>query len=411
MTVHDKATNQSLSIDDALAVLQNRDIAAGTERVGVADAVRRVLAEDVISDAAVPAHDSSAMDGYALRFADLGADRRLRINGRIAAGHPLPHPLPTGTAARIFTGGAMPEGADTVAMQEFCEVDGEWLNLPADLSIGDNRRRAGEDIAAGTSVVRAGTRLRAQDIGIATSVGRASLLVRKPIAVAVIATGDELRPPGADLPPGCIYDSNRHSVSAALHNLGVQVTDYGIVADRKDAISDALATAARDNDLVITTGGVSAGEEDHVRTAVLEAGRLDFWKLPLKPGRPVAVGEVCGAAFLGLPGNPVSAMVTFWLLGRPLVLRMMGATHVEPTRFPVAALFDYPHRPGRREMLRARLGRTCDGRLGAEIYKSTSSGMLSSLTWADGLAEVREDAGDIRVGDMISFLPYSALDA
>jgi molybdopterin molybdotransferase len=282
--------------------------------------------------------------------------------------------------------------------------------LPPDLVPGANRRHAGEDIAAGTTVLAAGSRLRPQDIGMAAAVGRASLRVRRRLRIGLLVTGDELRRPGAPLPPGCIYDSNRHTVGAALRSLGAEVSDYGIVPDNRAAIRDALSVAAASNDLVVSTGGMSEGEEDHVRAAVQEIGSLDFWKLPIKPGSPVAIGDAADAAFLGLPGNPVAAMITFWLLGRPLVLHLMGAADLAPARFPVIALFDHQHRPGRREFLRARLRAQAGGRLGAETFGSTGSGMLSSLTWSDGLIELSEDTGDVAAGDIVSYLPYHGLE-
>src|SRR5262245_21001132 len=312
-----------MSIDKALACIRQREPVTTIEDVSVDRAVGRILAEDVVAASAVPAHDSSAMDGYAFRYADLDADRRLPLVGRVTAGHPLAHPLPARSAVRIFTGAVMPEGADTVAMQEFSSDDGDYVTLPDRLAPGDNRRHAGEDIKAGTTVLTAGTRLRSQDVGIAAGVGRTTLWVRRPVRVGVLATGDELRPAGAVLPTGCIHDSNRVGVIAALRNLGAEVTDYGIVGDSESAVRAVLRQAAHDNDLIISSGGVSAGDEDHVRAAVVAEGRLEFWRLPLKPGRPVAMGTVGKASFLGLPGNPVSALVTFWLLGRPLTLRHM----------------------------------------------------------------------------------------
>jgi molybdopterin molybdotransferase len=229
------------------------------------------------------------------------------------------------------------------------------------------------------------------------------------VRVAVLATGDELRAPGEPLPPGCIYDSNRHAIAAALRGLGADVTEFGLVPDRLEVIRDTLAAAATDHDLVISSGGVSAGEEDHVRPAVLEIGTLDFWKLALKPGKPVAVGEVAGTPFIGLPGNPVSAMITFWLIARPLLLRLMGAIELTPPRIPVIADFHQRHAPGRREYLRARMRRDCDGTLHAENYPSTSSGMMSSLVWSSGLVEIDENKGDVEVGDVVDFLSYDAL--
>lgn len=397
-------------IEDALARIRTHPPVADLEQIPVPGALRRILAEDVVASFPVPAHDSSAMDGYAFRFTDLTSDRTLRIEGRVAAGHPLDRPLVPGTAARIFTGGAMPDAADTVAMQEHCLVADGSVTVPAGLRLGDNRRHAGEDVAEGAIVLRRGTRLRPQDMGLATSVGRETLTVRRRVNVGVIATGDELRSPGQPLPLGCVFDTNRYTVSAALEALGVRVTMYPSVVDTKAAIKAALLRAAADNDLVISTGGVSSGDEDHVKSVVEDIGSLDFWRLPLKPGRPIAVGDVRGTPFVGLPGNPVSAMVTFWLIGRPFVLQVMGASTGDPVRFPVVAAFRHDHRSGRREFLRARLQRDAAGRLSAQTHHSTSSGVLSSLTWSDGLVEIPESFGNVRPGDVVSFIPYHGLD-
>jgi molybdopterin molybdotransferase len=317
--------------------------------------------------------------------------------------------LPPRTAVRIFTGGAIPEGADTVAMQEDCFSEDGTIVLPTVLKPGANRRFAGDDVVRGATVLTRGTRMRPQDIGIAAAVGRSTLLVRRRIRVAMLATGDELRPPGEPLPPGCIYDTNRHTLVAALRALGAEVTDYGLIPDKVSLIRDALTASALDNDLVITSGGVSVGEEDHVRPAVQEIGSLDFWKLAIKPGRPVAIGEVADVPFIGLPGNPVSAMVIFWLIGRPLILRLMGATDLSLPRFQVVSGFHHRHTPGRREFLRVRVIADSFGTMRAEAYPSVSSGMLSSLTWSDGLVEVHETVDEVNVGDVLPYLPYSVL--
>lgn len=403
-------TGGIITLDDALARIGRRASVAEVEHVTLDEGLGRVLAEDIVAAAAMPGHDCAAMDGYAFRFADIAGGSRLRIAGRAAAGHPLQTPLSPGCAVRIFTGAAMPDGADTVAMQEYCHVHTDHVVLPRDITMGANRRKAGEDVSADTVVLRAGTRLRPQDIGMAAAVGRPTLAVRRRITAVVIATGDELRAPGQPLPPGCIYNSNRHSLVAALRGLGAHVHDLGVVRDRKDEIRQALLTAADLGDMIISTGGISVGEEDHVRSAVLEIGSLDFWKLPIKPGRPVAVGTVGAAAFVGLPGNPVSAMVTYWLIGRAIALHLMGAIPTPPQRFPVPALFDLRRKTGRREFLRARLCREKQVGLGAQIYRSASSGMLSSLSWSDGLVEIPEDVGDVARGDTVLYLPYYGLD-
>lgn len=396
------------SIEAALDFVREHAQPVGAERVLLVESLGRILAEDVAATAPVPAHASSAMDGYAFRHADLPPDRRLPLHGRVVAGHPLDGPMPPGHATRIFTGAMVPAGADTVAMQEHCTADDICVVLP-ELTPGRNVRLAGDDLEAGAVVLTRGLRLRPQDLGIAASVGRAELAVSRPARVAVITTGDELRSPGVPLPPGCIYDSNRHTISGALRGLGAAVTDYGVLADDRAAIREALRTAAAENDLVISTGGVSVGDEDHVRPAVEEIGSLDFWRLPLKPGRPVAVGDVAGVPFLGLPGNPVSSTVAFWLIGRPWALHLMGAAAVEVVRYPVIADFTHARSPGRREFLRARLEVDATGTARVSVYRSTGSGMLSSLVWSDGLVELLEDAGDVAPGDVVRYIPYFAL--
>ncbi|MGD9527363.1 molybdopterin molybdotransferase MoeA [Pseudonocardia sp.] len=403
------AVDEGLSLDEAVARIRRRPVVGDVERVPVGDALHRVLAADVVSPLPVPAHDSAAMDGYAFRHADLADGRVLPVRGRVAAGHPDVAELDPGTAVRIFTGGMLPAGADTVAMQEHCTVTDRLVTVPADLVRGANVRRAGNDVRPGTTVLVEGTRMRPQDVGIAAAVGRAELLVRRRVRVGVVATGDELRAPGEPLPPGCIHDSNRHTIGAALRALGAVVVDAGVVGDRRSAVRDALVAVARSADLVVTTGGVSAGDEDHVRAALQDVGTLDFWKLPLKPGRPVAVGAVGGVPVVGLPGNPVSAMVTFWLVARPFVLHLMGAAPTEPTRFGVVAAFTHRHRRGRRELVPARLRAGASGDLLAERFRAVDSGMLSALTWSDGFVEIPEDAGDVSPGDTVSYLPYDGL--
>jgi molybdopterin molybdotransferase len=406
-----QAVKGTTSIEDAIAIFAHRVPVCGVEHVNLSQSLYRVLAEDITAPRPIPEQDKSAMDGYAFRLSDLPLDGRMPISGRAAAGHPFQGTLPPRTAIRIFTGGVIPEGADTVAMQEDCSLADGMIVLPTTLKLGANRRSAGEDVVQNATVLTRGTRLRPQDIGIAAAVGRPTLLVHRRIRVAVIATGDELRAPGEPLPRGCIYDTNRPTITAALRALSVEVTDYGLIPDKMPLIRDALAAAARDNDLVMTSGGVSVGEEDHVRSAVQEIGSLDFWKLPIKPGRPVAMGQIAGVPYIGLPGNPVSAMVIFWLIARPLILRLMGAGDLSSPRFQVVSAFSHTHAPGRREFLRARVSADVFGIMRAEVYPSTSSGVLSSMTWSDGFVEIHESTGDVNVGDVLPYLPYSTLSA
>jgi len=396
----------------ALALLE-RTLVCVTEAepVPLAAALGRILAEDVVSPHDVPPHDNSAVDGYAVYVDDLDptAETTLPIAGRATAGHPLDRPAPRGSAVRVFTGARMPEGPESVMMQEDCRVEGDRVVLRPGLKRGANWRRRGEDVTAGATVLRHGQRLRPQDVGQAAAVGRRELLVSRPLRVALFSTGDELRQPGAALPDGCIYDSNRYTLMALLGGLGCAVDDLGIVADRPEAVRAALSAAAPAHDLVVTSGGVSVGEEDHVKRAVEALGSLHFWRLAIRPGRPVALGQIGRVPFIGLPGNPVAVMVTAVAILRPMILRLMGGTGLEPRRFRVRADFAYKKKKDRREWLRARL--EDDGAAGwrAVKYPREGAGILSSLVDADGLIELPEDLTRVEPGTMVDFLPFSEI--
>jgi len=379
------------------------------ETVPLTAALGRVLAEGVVAPFDVPPHDNSAVDGYAVFFDDLkeGAETVLPVTGRVAAGHLLGRPGVRGEAVRIFTGAPMPEGFDTVLMQEDCRVEGDTVAIPPGIKRGANRRNAGEDVRKGAVVLAPGRRLRPEDIGLAASLGRRELAVRRPLRAAVFSTGDEVREPGQPLPQGCIYDANRFALLAVLRQLGCEVTDLGILPDRLDAVRDALAKAAAAHDVLITSGGMSTGEEDHVKAAVEALGSLHFWRLAIKPGRPVALGQVRGAAFVGLPGNPVAVMVTFLRVARPILLRLMGADEGEPKLFPVRAAFAYKKKAGRREYVRATLARGEDGALTAVKHPRDGAGILSSLVESDGLVELPEELTRLEPGTMVEFLPLS----
>ncbi len=406
------ASENSMRIDEALALLRDRlEPVCGVETVPLRQALNRTLASDVIAGRDVPPHDNSAMDGYAVFFDDLNADgeTRLPVAGRIAAGHPLKTTAERGNAYRIFTGAAMPDGPDTVIMQEHCQADGAMVVLKPGIARGGNRRRKGEDITAGSTILKKGIRLRPQEIALAASVGTAALEVRNRLRAAMFSTGDELRDPSMDAPEGCIYDTNRFAVMGLLEGLGCMVTDLGVMPDDLNVIREALAGAAQDHDVVITSGGVSVGEEDHVKEAVQSLGALHFWRLAIRPGRPVALGQVGAAVFIGLPGNPVSSMVTFMLIARPVLLALSGRNHAEPPRFKAPSGFNFAKAPGRREWLRARLEKDENGRLTVMKFHSEGSGVLSSMVDAHGLVEVAEDAPPIRKGDMVDFLPFNEL--
>ena len=401
---------EMMAVEQALAQLAERvHTVTGTERVGLTDALGRVLAEDVVAPFDVPPHDNSAVDGYAVFFDDLtpDGDTTLPITARVAAGHPLGRPGQRGEAIRIFTGAPMPSGFDTVLMQEDCKVEGDTVTIPTGIKRGANRRRAGEDMARGSTVLNAGRRLRPEDIGLLASLGRRDVAVRTPLRAAVFSTGDEVRDPGVPLTEGCIYDANRFALIAALRQLGCAVTDLGILPDRRDAIRDALGGAAASHDVLVTSGGMSMGEEDHVKAAVEAQGSLHFWRLAIKPGRPVALGTVGDAAFVGLPGNPVAVMVTFLRIARPILLRLMGVADEAPSLFPVRAGFTYKKKPGRREYVRATLVRAADGVMTAVKHPRDGAGILSSMVESNGLVELPEEATRVEPGMIVDFLPFS----
>ena len=406
-----------MPVDDALAALAERvTCVAGMETVALRQALGRVLAEDVSAPRNVPPHDNSAVDGYAVFHADLNPDgeTRLPVAGRIAAGHPMGGPAAPGHAYQIFTGAPVPPGADgnqasgpdTVFMEEDVTRDGDTVILPAGLKKGSNRRFAGEDVKQGDVILHAGQVLRAQEIGLAASVGRADLSVRTRLKAAVFSTGDEVRDPSDDAPEGCIFDANRYTAMSLLEGLGCDVTDLGILPDDPGAIADALNAAAGSHDLLITSGGVSAGEEDHVKAAVERLGSVHFWRLAIKPGRPIALGQVGDTAFVGLPGNPVAAMVTFMVIARPLIMMLTGAADTDAPRFPVKAGFPYKKKTGRREWARVKLSFNGGGMPLAEKHHSSGAGILTSMVEADGLVELPEDMTELAEGATVDFLPF-----
>jgi molybdopterin molybdotransferase len=396
-----------LEFEDALGrLLAGAHSVGETESVPTQAAAGRVLATGLQSSIDVPPLDNTSMDGYALRCADVPASgAKLAVAQRIPAGS-VGHTLAPGTAARIFTGAPVPAGADAVVMQELCAVDSDTLTVNHVPHVGEWIRRRGEDIAAGNEVLAPGTRLTAAHVGVAASVGAAQLTVYRRLRVALFSTGDELAMPGEPLKPGGIYNSNRYTLRALLEGLGCVVDDMGIVPDTRDATRAALRNAAAGNDLILTSGGVSVGEEDHVKPAVEAEGSLDLWKISIKPGKPLAFGSVRrsagkgAAAFIGLP---VSGFVTFLVLVRPFILKSQGATELRPRARGLQADFDCKGDP-RREFLRARINDTG----GLDLFPNQSSGVLTSCTWADGLID-NLPRHAIVSGDTVRFLPFSEL--
>jgi len=399
-----------MSLADALERIRVTPLPLpATETVALKDAAGRILATPVVASCDVPPHDNAAVDGYAVRFADLavGGTTALAVRDRAAAGHPLGRALGEREALRIFTGAPMPEGADTVLMQEDCrEADGA-VTLPPGIKRGANRRKRGEDVTSGAIVLEPGRRLRPQEVGLAAALGLTQLPVYRRLRVALFSTGDEVREPGTDLPPGAIYDSNRYALIAHLAGLDCAVSDLGILPDRADAVRAALVEAAAGHDLVLTSGGMSMGEEDHVKAAVEALGRLNFWRLAIRPGRPVAMGQLGGVPFIGLPGNPVAVTVTFVLLARPLILRLSGAAEIAPRLYQVAAGFSYAKKGSRAEYLRAWLERASDGSWIAQKFPRDGAGILSSLVAADGLVAIGAGVTEVAQGSAVDFLPFS----
>jgi molybdopterin molybdotransferase len=399
-----------MPLDDALALLDEKlQPVRDPETVSLARASGRMLAEDIAAGVDVPPHDNSAVDGYAVFFDDLDPDRetRLPVVGRAAAGHPLGRPASRGAAVRIFTGAPMPEGPDTVMMQEDCREDGDHVVVAAGIGRGANRRSAGEDVKRGDTVLRRGRRLRPQDLGLAAAVGRTEVAAYQPLRVAVFSTGDEVREPGQPLTDGAIYDANRYSLIAAVSRLGCPVNDLGILPDDADAIRRALADAAGNHDLLLTSGGVSVGDEDHVKAAVEANGNMHFWRLAIKPGRPGAMGQIGSTPIVGLPGNPGAALVTFLLVARPILLRLAGATETAPRRFRVTLGFDYAKKAGRREFVRATLMTGRDGAPFAVKRGRSGAGILSSMVDSDGLLDLGADLTYLESGSTVDFLPFS----
>jgi molybdopterin molybdotransferase len=401
-----------MSVDEAVGLIASRVTAVGeTEAVALVEADGRILARDIAAPLPLPPFTNSAVDGYALPGSELPRDkeRAFPVSGRVAAGVAAEQ-APPGHAVRIFTGAPMPEGTDTVFMQEDVRVDDSGhVVLPAGLKVGANVRPAGEDIPQGHLALKAGQRLRPQDIALAAAFGLTTLQVIRRIRVAVFSTGDELASPGTARAAAQLFDSNRFMLIAMLKRLGCEVSDLGILRDEREPLAQALKQVAGKHDLILTTGGVSTGEEDHVKAGVEAVGSLVLWRMAIKPGRPVAMGIIGGTPFIGLPGNPVASFVTFVHVVRPTVLALSGARPSPLVPIPVRAAFTYKKKSGRREYVRVTLRSAADGALEAIKFPREGAGLLSSLVDTDGLVELREDVLKVAPGDRVGFLGYANL--
>ncbi|WP_350333694.1 molybdopterin molybdotransferase MoeA [Coralliovum pocilloporae] len=407
--LHDK---DRLKHAEALDILKRQvKRIAEPETVTLEACAGRILAETITSPRNVPLTDNSAVDGYAFAHEDyISTEGQLPVSRRIAAGDLDGSPLAPGTAARIFTGAVMPEGADTVAMQEDCTDDGDMVSVPQGLKNGANRRKAGEDLQEGDTLLSPGDRLRPQDVAALASVGRHQVSAYRKLRIAILSTGDELVLPGKPIQPGQVYDANRYLLNSLAATLPVEITDYGILPDQAPVISSTLEKAASNHDIILTSGGASRGEEDHIIDTMDRLGKRYLWQLAIKPGRPMSFGEIGDCAMIGLPGNPVAAMICFLLYARPAILALAGATWRDVPAFPVPAAFSIgKKKPDRTEFLRGILAIDETGKLVARKYQRDGSGLISSLREADGLIMIPEHVTALADGEPVAFLPFSEL--
>ncbi len=404
--LHDR---DRLSHDEAVAlILERLSPVAGSETIVTHAALNRILAEDIVAPRDVPAFANAAVDGYAVAHASLAAagETRLPVVTRVTAGHPPDRPLAPGEAARIFTGAVMPQGADTCIMQEDVGVVGSDVVVPPGVKMGANTREGGEDVKCGETVVAAGTRLRPQELAAIASTGRDSIACARHLRVALVSTGDEVVRPGNPLASGQVYDSNHALLTGLMAAAGVESIDFGVLPDSREAVRHAVAKAARTADVILTTGGASRGEADFIVETIREMGSLHAWQIAVKPGRPLAMGQVNDTVFFGLPGNPVAAFITVLLYVQPMFARLQGARWHPPRRFQVPAGFAIPKKKAdRREFWRGWLEER-DGRLIAMKFARDGSGLITGLTKAEGLIEVIEEVTQVAPGDMVSFIPF-----
>lgn len=402
-----------IPVRTAFDILKDRISAVvSVNSVPLGHANGRVLSQPVVASRNIPAFDNAAVDGYAVARSDLKSEEatRLKVTMRVTAGGARPSALPWQAAAQVFTGAPIPERADSVVMQEDVTVEGENVIIPSGIKRGINRRLAGEDVISGETVLHPGTIIGPREIGLIAALGLSEVPVFSPLRVALMSTGDEIHDPGNPLSESGVYDANRHMLRALLSPSRFNVDDLGIVRDDAERVAETLEAAAHRHDVIVTSGGASMGEEDHVISAVRRLGQLHIWRIAVKPGRPLAFGRIGDATFIGLPGNPVAAMICFVMIARPVLSVLGGAAWSEPPRYPLPSSFDFKKKPGRREWLRGYLEQDADGRISVQRISRQGSGILSGLREADGLVELSEDLTELRSGDTISFIPFDSLD-
>jgi len=399
------------TIQQAMQLMRAQFVpAVDVEVVPLAAARNRVLATNLVAAIDLPPHDSAAMDGFAVRAADLSSGvPRLQLVGRAAAGHPFNGTVADGQAVRILTGAPLPDGADAVVMQETCVIQGDTVRIAGRVAPGANFRPRGEDVRSGSVVVAAGRRLRPQDVALAAAVGVRELIVFRRLRVALFSTGDEVRDAGAPLNRGEIWDANRWLLRSLLEAVGCQVSDVGILRDDPQAIEGAVSGAAHEHDLIVTSGGVSVGTEDHLTNVIRRRGYLDAQRLAIKPGKPVGLGDIDDCPIIALPGNPVAAVVSFIAFGRAAVLRLAGSTEGGPPAFRLPADFGYRKKPGRRDYLLGVVERDAGGVSSVSMFEKQGAAMLSAITQADGFVAVDEDVEHVRPGDLVDFIPHESL--
>ena len=404
-----------IDLGEALGLLKNRiEPIVDHQKISLKDAMGRILAEDIISDRDVPAFDNVAVDGYAFAASSLQSDGWTSLNlcdGRAAAGHPFIGTVAANSCLRVLTGAVVPSGTDTIVMQEDIKLHDGTVAIPPGIRPNANRRRKGEDIRLGQSVLQTGQRLAAQHIGVAAELGLNELPVFRPLRIALFSSGDEIVEPGSNMSLGQVFDANRYILSNFLKTLPVEVRDLGILPDHAEDVRQALRSASRDSDVILASGGASKGDEDHVVRTIETDGSLHFWQIAMKPGRPLAFGRLGKALFIGLPGNPVATAVCFLRIARPVLYRLAGADWREPLSFKVAAGFSMKKRAGRSEMLRARLIRDNSNAMIVERITREGSGILTSLTEADGLVELPDQLTSVEEGQLVDFFSFAELNA